>query len=239
ALSPTLKVIPEKLQELEGKIKRAVESGRDVVTNIAQQEYAASRQTVAELQRQLDEHKRRATEFSARFSEHEAQKEDLISPEELYRGVEGRLVQIETENRQKYGQVKVVEWAFPPKDPINPLYLRGAVIVLAGSILAALFVVLLMDFLTPREKSDATTTLAGVALYPAVAPNALPHSAQLDELESTRTPVLEHQQQEHLLARDLDLFMQGADPAARSIVVLLLHGLSLEEILMMEPNDID
>jgi len=239
ALSPTLKVIPEKLQALERKIKMAVESGRSIVTNIANQEYVAARQTVTELQRQLDEHKRKATEFTTRFAEHEAQQEDLTSLEELYRGVEGRLVQIETENRQKYPQVKVVEWAFPPKDPVYPLYQRDALIVLAGAILAALLMALLVDFLSPRPKTDTTTTLTGVAMYPGVVPNSIGHSPEMNKLGSQQAPVLEHQQHGEISLQDINSFLQGADPAARWIVVLLLHGLSLEELLLISGGDFD
>jgi len=239
ALSPTLKVIPEKLQDLEAKIKAARESGRSIVTNIAQQEYAAASQTVADLQQQLDNHKRRVTEFTASFAKHEAKKEDLISLEELYREIEGRLVQIQVENRQKYPQVKVVEWAFPPKDPVYPHYQRDAAIILAVSIITALLMVLLVDYLSPRDKLDTPATLTGVAVYPGMAPKSLDHNSHRDELEFKATPVLEHQLQEVLSPQDIETFLQGADPAARWIMVLLLHGLSLEEARLIGPDDID
>jgi polysaccharide biosynthesis transport protein len=239
ALSPTLKVIPEKLQKLENKIKAAVESGRSIVTNVAQQEYAAARQTVDELQKQLEEHKRRAGEFTTRFSEHKAQQDDLVSLEELYREIEGRLVQIQVENRQKYPQVKVVEWAFPPKEPVYPQYQRDAALVLALSVLAGLFVVLLVEFLAPGEKPGAGTTITGVALYPGAAPNSIGHSQHVEELEYGRTPALEHQQQGELSEQDIELFLKGADPAARWIMVLLLHGLALDEIRALQPDDCD
>lgn len=166
-LDPKLQVIPGQLKELERKIRAEHESGQKIVTTDAEQEYVAAHKSVQELTRQLEEHKGKATEFTARFAEHEALQEDLARLEELYRDIEERLVQIEVENRQKYPQVRVVEWAFQPNEPISPPYKRDAAIVLAASVVLALFVVWLVDFLRPKQREASTVPLTGVAFYPA------------------------------------------------------------------------
>ena len=71
-LDPKMEVLPNQLAELERKISDYHKNGRDIVTTSAQQEYAAAHQSVQELSRQLEEHKQKATEFTARFAEHEA-----------------------------------------------------------------------------------------------------------------------------------------------------------------------
>jgi len=238
-LDAEMQVLPEQLEKLEKKIRQEHESGRDIVTTSAQQEYAAARQSVRELRRQLEDHKQKATEFTARFAEHEALQEDLARLEELYRGTEERLVQIEVKNRQKYPQVKVVEWAFQPSEPIRPLYLRDAGIVLAASILVALFMVWLVDFLTPKSEEEPPVTLTGVAIYPQQGVPAIEQGVTRSQIESSPAPVLESPQMRELSLAEVEALFAGADLATRQLLALLLSGLSAEELLLIEDGDVD
>jgi len=133
--SASLKVIPEKLAKLEEEIRRSQRSGQDYALTSARQDYAAAKQTVESLRKQLEDFKAGASEFTARFSEYQAMQEDLAGLELLYRELEDRLVKVEITNRAKYPQLQVVEWAYPPEKPIWPHYWRDAGIV-AGISLA-------------------------------------------------------------------------------------------------------
>lgn len=59
ALSPDLKVIPEKLESLENEIQHIRHKGQSIVVSEAEQEYAAARQTTRSIQEQLDQHRKR------------------------------------------------------------------------------------------------------------------------------------------------------------------------------------
>ncbi len=92
-------------------------------------------------------------------------KRSIAQMEKRAQELREQLVQIQIASRHKYPQVKVVEWAFPPKDPIHPLYLRDAAIAFFGSILAAFLMVWLVDFLAPKDKQNDTEALTGVVFH--------------------------------------------------------------------------
>ena len=238
-LDPEMEVLPGQLEKLERKIREQRDNGRDIVTTSAQQEYAAARQSARELRRQLDKHKQKATEFTARFAEHEALQEDLTSLEELYRETGERLVQIEVENRQKYPQVKVVEWAFQPSEPISPHYLRDAGFVLAASVGLALFAVWLVDFLRPRVREASPPTLAGVAFYPPPGAPAIEQERTVTQIGADPSLVLDSPMSRELSPTEIELLFEGADLATRQLLVLLLAGLTAEEILALGDEDMD
>jgi len=239
-LSPTLKVIPEQLALLEAEIKRMRQQGQSVVLSDAEQEYAAARQTAREIREQLDAHKVKASEFSSRFVEHEALRNDLEGLESLYREGRERLAQIEARYSGKYPQVDVIERAFPPGAPIGPNYWLDALIAVAGSVLFSLFCVWLSEFLTRKTPSESTVNLAGIPLYepdllPGVRGNALPPVTVL----SHQHPVLDSPQARELPVEQVSALFNSAGNREKLLIALLLSGPSLEEIAAISRLDID
>ncbi len=239
-LSPTLKVIPEQLALLEDEIKRMRQQGQSVVQSDAEQEYAAAQQAAREIRRQLDAHKGKASEFSSRFAEHEALRNDLDGLESLYRETQERLVQIEARYSGKYPQVDVIERAFLPGSPIGPDYLRDALIAVAGSILFGLFCVWLSEFLTRKEQSEPPANLAGIPSY---AQDFLP-SAHRDILPPVnalphQNPVLDNPLRRELPVEQISTLLSNAGNREKLLITLLLSGPSLEEIAAINKDDID
>ncbi|MDR4653423.1 MAG: integrase [Nitrosomonas sp.] len=239
-LSPTLKVIPEQLALLEAEIKRMRQQGQAVVLSDAEQEYAAARQAAREIRAQLDAHKAKASEFSSRFVEHEALRNDLEGLESLYREGQGRLAQIEARYSGKYPQVDVIERAFLPGAPIGPNYWRDAVIAVAGSMLFSLFCVWLSEFLTRKTSTEPTVNLAGVPLYepdllPGVRGNALKPVTILPHQHA----VLDSPQPLELPVETVSALFNSAGSREKLLIALLLSGPSLEEIAAIGRLDID
>ena len=232
-----LRVIPEKLQKLEQKIRRSRQEGQKFVLANARQEYVAANQTVTELERQHDALKQEASEFSARFAEYEAKQEDLAGLEVLYRELEDRLVKVEISNREKYPQLQVVEWAYAPSSPVWPHYLRDAGIVAGLSLVVALLMVWLVDFLRPIQRQPGSSRM-GITIYPA--------NAALEQAAAT-VPSLEQDEQRALPAweagelgtEEVASLLEHADPVARQLIGLLMSGLSAKEIVHLEAADID
>jgi len=239
ALEPSLKMIPEQLAEVEVKIAQKVGYGRNSVLTEAQQDYAAARQTVREVQQQLKEHKHKATEFTARFAEHEALQEDLLGFEERYRETEGRLVEIEVKNREQYPQVEVVEWAYKPSEPVRPLYMRDAGIALGGSLLFSLFLVWLVDFLSPREKPEALISVNGIRISAGVESPAIAERPPLDQLEASAVPVLQGPHPRELSESEVALLLAAADRSSKQLIALLMCGVTLEEAACLKAEDFD
>jgi uncharacterized protein involved in exopolysaccharide biosynthesis len=138
ALQPKLNVLPGQIRDLEKEIKTKWQFGQSIVLSEAEQDFEAAQQSLGEIKKQLEEHKREAIEFSSRFAEHESLLSDLEGLELLQRTTQERLVQIEAKQAEKFPQVKVIERAFLPRDPISPDYTRDAIIAIVGSIILGL-----------------------------------------------------------------------------------------------------
>ncbi len=235
ALQPNLKVIPKQLAELEEEIKRKVNYGQRIVLAEAEQEWAAARQSVSELQAQLAAHKKQASDFTARFAEHEALQQDLARLEELYRTTEERLVQIEVQDRQRFPQVKVLERAHPPIKPVWPNYWRDAAIAVIASLLLALFAVWIIEYLTRRGEKSEIYPMAGVRVFtggqrqPAITPPV----STVSIMEQKR-PALQHPACIELDVRVVRQIFEQADVAGRQLIALLLTGLTLEEVSIVD-----
>lgn len=246
-LSPTLKVIPEKLAMLEDEIKRMRQQGQTVVLSEAQQDFAAAKQAAGEIRKQLGEHKKKASEFSTQFAEHEALRTDLEGLEALYRETQERLVQIEAKYTGKYPQVNVIERAFLPSKPVGPNYLLEAIIAVAGSILFSLFCVWISEFLTRKDQAKPVINLSGIHMYDQDSPphglrnsrqqlNALHHQNTLDHQQK---PVLGRPLPKEIPTSKLNMLLQHAGNKEKLLIALLLSGATQEEIAAIQKEDVD
>ncbi|HEC15469.1 MAG TPA: integrase [Sedimenticola sp.] len=239
SVDPNLKIVPKQLKEVQKEIAAKVEYGRKIVLAEAEQKLATARQSVKELQTQLKDHKSKATRFTARFAEHEALQEDLASLEELYRTTEERLVAIEVENRQKFPQVNVLEYAQLPVTPVRPQYLRDAAIALAASLLTALFAVWLVEFLLRREERPEGRTLAGVRIYTQQQPAISHPSAPPVAIAEKARPALQQLADTELDAGEIRQVFKQADRTGKRLIALLMSGLSPEEATRVDADCFD
>lgn len=243
ALSPDLKVIPDKLRALEDEIQHIRRKGQTVVVSDAEQEYAAARQATRSIQEQLDQHRKKAAEFTARFTEHDALKSDLEELEQLYRDTQARLAQIEAQHTGKYPYVDVIERAFLPHHPIGPDYLWNAMIATLASLLLGLTAIWILEFLMHKEQEKLAIHLSGIHLHNQ---DNLPHSA-FDVLPSTspvnfpRQPAqaLEHTSMNGLTPQQIATLFQTANIREKQLLLLLLSGLTPDEITHLQQDDID
>lgn len=244
ALSPDLKVIPEKLEELENKIQHIRHKGQSVVVSEAEQEYAAARQATRSIREQLDQHRKKAAEFTARFTEHNALKSDLEELEQLYRDTQARLAQVEAQHTGKYPYVDVIERAFLPHNPIRPDYLWNAMIATIVSLLLGLAAIWIFEFLMHKEQEKVAIHLSGIHLHNQDNLN-LPHDP-LSVLPSTpvnlpekSVQVLEHTRISELTPQQITALFQSADLKEKQLLIFLLNGLTLSEITALQHNDVD
>ncbi|SEM78529.1 GumC family protein [Nitrosomonas marina] len=239
-LSPALKVIPEQLSALEAEIKRMRQHGQTVVQSDAQQEYAAAKQTADEIRQQLNVHKRKATAFSSRFTEHEALKGDLEALEALFRETQERLAQIEAKYAGKYPQVDVIERAFLPGTPIRPDYLRDAGIALIISIIFGLFCVWIAEFLTRKTEPKPIVNLSGVHLYDRrINPDSLEMQRQPVDALPQQNPALNTPLPQEISAQQIKMLLHSAGYREKLLIALLLSGATLDEIAAIKQEDID
>ncbi|MDT8363955.1 MAG: integrase [Nitrosomonas sp.] len=244
ALTPSLKVIPEKLAALEKEILDMRQKGQTTVLTDAEQEYAAAKQTARVIQQQLNEHRQKASEFTSRFAEHDALKNDLEALEQLYRDTQDRLVQIETRHTGKYPYVDVIERAFLPDIPVRPDYQHDTLIALLTSLLIGLIAVWLVRFLTHEEQEKIAIHLSDVHMHdqgnlPRPVIDALRESQ--DRLSNAEEiPAITQQSSIDVLSSDqiIKLF-EATNVKEKQLLLLLLSGLSLNEITKLQAESFD
>ncbi len=247
-LNPVLTVLPQQIKELEEEIRRKRNFGKSIVLTEAEQEYDAARQSLREIEIQLKQHKNEATEFSSRFSEHEAFLGDLEGLELLKRTTQERLTQIEAKQAEKFPQVKVIERAFFPSEPISPHYTRDAIIAFVSSIFLALLGVWIVDFLTRKEEQTTTISVTGSNLYRDMSPDLISTYQQKQEqlkqnsnysLQHNENDKLEQDLLKELSTNELDDLLDAADIKAKQLISLLLSGLNLDEVSRLTGDDFD
>ena len=240
ALQPSLKYIPQEIKKLEQEIERKRHYGKKIVLTDAEQNYEAAKQSVQLIRRQLEEHKQLAAEFTARFSEHEALKTDLEGLEEIYRETQERLVQIETQNVDKYPQVNVIERAYLPLEPIRPHYGRDTLIVLAFSLLFGLFCVWIAEFLTRQQEQQAGLTLSGIHLYKDISFDRISSQQSVtSQLRQDANKTLASPLIRELSDAELRALLSATNGMGHQLIGLLLSGLTLEEAAALTPEDFD
>ncbi len=245
-LNPQYRVIPKQLEEVQEKIAKLARHGQKIVLSEAEQAYATARQSVQKIQQQIQEQKKLATEFSTRFTEHEALLEELKQMELRQRELQDRIAQLEIKQLEKYPQVEVVERAYRPTHSIRPHYWRDAGFTLAGSLVLGLLAVWLAEYLSHKDEEEAQTqlTLSGVHVY--AKPNNNEHLNHNPQTHST--PPIEHQEAPSALAaplpreltlNEIETMLAGSDLSTRQCIAFLLSGLLPEEVIQLSPGDIE
>jgi succinoglycan biosynthesis transport protein ExoP len=236
---PTLKFVPEQIEKLEAEIKKKHVYGKNIVLTDAENKYAAAKQTVKAIRAQLDDHKKRAAEFTSKFAEHEALKTDLEGLEKLYRDTQERLVQIETSHKEKYPQVTVISRAYLSQDPIGPPYSRDAVIAIAGSLLLGLFSIWIFEFLTRKHESQSPVTLSGIHMYNPAADRLNFRQTGIKTLDQKQNNALESPLFRELSSSQLKTLLKASNLKTRQFISLLLCGLSIDEAASLKADQID
>ncbi len=241
ALQPSLKFIPEQIKKLEKEIRRKRKVGQNSVWTEASQEYQAARQVTAKLRIQLDRAKKEAASFSTLFAKHEQLQEDLKSLEELYRDTQIRLTKIESSQIEQYPQVEVVEKASLNLQAISPDYTLGAGIALLSALVLAFFAVWLIEFLSQSSKPEQGFH-SPIAVWFGQAPQQTEQiidDASDKLIEKTNEQGLPFLQQEYKKIPDeeLTILLKNSSPDTQLIILLLLSGLSADEISTLDINN--
>ena len=248
-LQPDLRTLPEQIKELEAAIGEKHRHGRSVVLTEAEMAYAAAQQTVREMRAQLNDHKKQASAFTAKFARHDALKNDLESLEKLYRETQDRLVQVKTGRKDRYPQVNVISRAYEPTDPIRPHYGQEALVAVVGSILLGLFSVWAFEYLTQKKEQSPSITVFGV---PGYAPPASPTAGFIDHARAAldsdaRRPLVQkavhalagRNGQRELSSHQLRTLIQASNLKGKQLIGLLLSGLTVDEAASLTEDQID
>lgn len=248
---PNLRELPRDLEQVESRIAAKLAEGKDYMRSKAARDAARAQRQVQLLSQQLAVARSEASRFTEKFSRYERLKADLDKVDELHRGVEARLVDVKAKAPERYRQVEVLDPAFAPKIPLQPHYWRDQAVIVGVAALAALLAVLLLEFLTRRERDESEMQpVTGVRVF---APGAGAGSGQLEAgaspevLGARQTAVIQREEtqalptaiERELLPAEVRALTAIADPASRQLIGLILGGLSPEECARLDDSAID
>ncbi len=248
---PTLKELPGNLARLDAQIKQEVAKGQAHLRSTLTRDLDRARRQARLLEQQLAVQRSEASRFTSRFAHYQTLKQDLERVDELHRTVEQRLIEVRTKAQDRYPQVKVLEPAVVPRRPFQPEYWRDFLYNLGAALLAALAAVLLLEFLSRRERTeDERLPVTGVRVF-AAAPGSpagltadrgaipLPPRDAVGALEAREVPSLPGVLPRELLAAEVRALTELADPATRQAIGLLLSGLTPGEVAALDEDAID
>lgn len=240
ALDSKVRAQRTRLTELERQIAAQRQLSQQASLAEAEEEVAGLRETVGRIRKQLADERGTVQLFSARFNEYRALREELTQLESLYRDSTQRKARLEAGERARRPSVKVLETASVPREPWRPLYVRDAGISVAGAFLLALLLMWVVELFNRQEPQPTI-----------LVPRPLAHLAEAygGQLGAPPGPYLpagsqglltaEQAVPRELAASEIRALLAAATPEARLAALLVLGGVSPEELAALEANDID
>lgn len=241
AIDPNARALRARLAELEAQLKAQRSASRDASIAEAQEELATAQEAANRLRQQMVGARGAVQSFALRVSEYKAMQDELDQLEALHRSSLERMVKLEASERARMPSLAVIEWASAPHDVWRPHYARDAAITLAVALLAALFMVWLVDYLQARGSQPAVVVSpvwlgGGNASALQIAPNA-----QMPQLSAARSDLLPAPV---VLPRELSdseagALLAAASGASRVALRCLFAGVAPDELLALRASDVD
>jgi len=229
-----------RIAEMDRQVKVQREASQQAALLEAQQELASAQETARRMQKEIAGDLQQAGEFATKFNEYKSRQDELAELDTAYRSAVQRKARLEASERARMPSVKVLEPAITPQQPWRPLYWRDAAISVAGSLLVALLAMWLVELFNRPGPQPAVVIAQSLGALPyarmpapaEIPPEALPSYAPRLLAEQPRFP--RELSEEEALA-----MLWTAGDADRSAVMLLLSGVSPDELVALRWGDVD
>lgn len=239
-LNPNLRRVREQLDAIETKIADKIRNGKTYAEQDAENNYSAARQASLSIRQQMEEHKKKASDYTTHFANLQALQQELSRLENLQQETKQRLVDLDVKQRQQYPQVDVVEWASKEDKPVRPIYWQESLSAFALSLAAALLAVVIVDYLNRKPSVPAPMSLGGIHLHQR--PQAILDSQPTITTNLGRqslTALAENTNSRELTLPEMSSLFGSAEPQTRGLIALLLNGLAVDEILELTDASLD
>ena len=249
------KVIAERtrLAELERQIteRRAVSRQNAVLG--AQEQLASARGAAARIHDDMVASRAEAAQFTTRFNQYKARQGELDDLEKAQREAVQRRAKLEASERERMPSVRVLEAAAVPEAPWRPLYWRDTAISAGGSLVLALLAMWLVELFNRPEPQPSVVLIQpqqGALRYEGAELQALtergnqatrlagPEQGLLSRTEPALLPGQARFPRE-LSQDEVAALVRAAEGETRAAILLLLSGLSVEELLAFRQSDFD
>jgi len=239
------KVIAQRarLAELEKQIAAQRAASQQTAILEAQQELASAQGAATRLQEQMVSSRQEATRFNAHFNEYKSRQDELGELEVAYRDAVQRRAKLEATERARTPTTKVLEAATTPQEPWRPLYWRDTAISIAGSLALSLLALWLVELFNRPEAQPAVVLVHSQPgtlrsdEAPQVLANRSPGARSLEVTEPTLLP-LQSTFPRELRHEEVAALIRAADDDSRLVMLLLLSGISPEELRELRCSDV-
>ena len=244
------KVISQRnrLAELERQIEVERKRSQEMAIGEAKEEVTSAKEAVSRIQQQVANDRAAVQAFSARFSEYKTMQEGLVQLESLQRDTIQRKVRLEAGERARRPSVRILEAATVPQTAWRPDYGRDAVLSVVGSLLLALLATWLVELFNRSDPQPAVVIAQPIA-YPMMV-GASGNMPQMHEaLAAQARPALSAEPvgllpsgtnfPRELAEQEISALLDASTGRARLAAMLLLSGLTLDEIVALTPEDLD
>jgi uncharacterized protein involved in exopolysaccharide biosynthesis len=253
ARDPAYRDLPAELDELEKVLETTLAVGRERVREDAQQALESARLSVAALERELQDGQSQVQLFTDRFEQYTALEDGLARLQRLAAERGERLAQIEIRNQQAFPPIELVDSGEAAVMRIAPDYERDLMIALTASLLLALFVTWLVEYLGGRTGGAAAVPVFGVRISSpdldalpaaAAAPSRISHDpAHWHALPGApgplRAPGAGHQTLRELTLDEVEAVLDRLHPVTGAFATLLLSGIAPYELAILDGDCFD
>ena len=239
ALDADARSLRARLENLDEQLKSQRAASEKAALAEANEELAAAQAAVDQLRRDMSDNQRQAQEFATHLSEYKTLREDLDHIEGMHRAALDRLAKLQASELERAPRVELLEAAASSHEPWRPDYRLNAVIGFVGSLALGLFAAWFVDFLAGPSRApimEVQHSWAPALLGREPAPGGLPPLAtrEVPRLEAPELATRE------LADREIAALVEAAkDEAARLVVLLLLTGVTPQELIALRWDDID
>jgi uncharacterized protein involved in exopolysaccharide biosynthesis len=231
-----------RIAELDVQAKAQRETSQRAALQEAQDELASAQQAVQRIQSQIAGSRQEASAFTARYNEYKSRQNELDALDAAYRAAAERKVKLAASEQARMPTINVLETASTPRQPWRPLYWRDAAVGVAGSVVLALLAMGLVELFNRPEPQPALVIAQSLAGRPYEAmPILAGGGAAGAALPGMAMPLLAQQPTlpRELRQDELSALLRAASGVDRAAVLMLLSGVSPDELAGLRWSDVD
>jgi hypothetical protein len=237
-----------RLAELERQIEIERTTTQQLALAEAKEEVTSAREAASRIQQQIANDRVALQTFAARFNEYKVLRDELTQLESLSRDTMQRKVRLEAGERARRPSVRILEAATVPQSAWRPDYGRDALLSVVGSLLLALLGTWLVELFNRSDPQPAFVIAQPIA-YPMMvgASGNMPQTHEA--LAAQARPALTAEPvgllpfgttfPRELAEDEVSALLSATTGRAKLAALLLLSGLTIDEIVLLERDDLD
>jgi len=239
ALDADARSLRARLENLGEQLKSQRAASAQAALAEAHEDLSAAQAAVDQLRKDVSDNQKQAQEFATHLSEYKALREDLDHIEGMHRAALDRLAKLQASELERAPRVELLEAAASSHEPWRPNYRLDAAISVAGSLAFGLFAAWFADFiagpsLAPTMQVQHSWAPALLGREPAPGGPRRLAARDVFQLQAPELPPRELTD-----AEIAALVAAATDEDVRLVLMLLLTGVSAQELVALRWDEID